>query len=249
MRMAVAGGTGLVGRYVVTELIDAGHDPVVLSRTQGVDLASGSGLDQALADAHVLIDVSNVATLSRKRSVAFFTAATRNLQEAGVRAGVRHHLVLSIVGVDRVDSGYYAGKRAQEELALAGPIDASVLRTTQFHEFAQQMLARGRGRVAVVPRRRIQPIAAREVANALVTLALGPPVGHAPELAGPEEQQLVDMVRRLVAARGLRRRLLPIRAPGAAGRAMADGELLPTEPGPRGRQTFAEWLEQSERRR
>jgi uncharacterized protein YbjT (DUF2867 family) len=111
------------------------------------------------------------------------------------------------------------------------------------------MLARGRGRVAVVPRMRIQPIAAREVANALVTLALGPAVGHAPELAGPEEQQLVDMVRRLVAARGLRRMLLPIRAPGAAGRAMADGALLPTEPGPRGRQTFAEWLEQSERRR
>ena len=98
MRIAVAGGTGLVGRYVVTELIDAGHDPVVLSRTQGVDLASGTGLDQVLKDAQVLIDVSNVATLSRKRSEEFFAAGTRNLQEAGARAGVRHHLVLSIVG-------------------------------------------------------------------------------------------------------------------------------------------------------
>ena len=83
MRIAVAGGTGLVGRYVVTELIDAGHDPVVLSRTQGVDLASGTGLDQVLKDAQVLIDVSNVATLSRKRSEEFFAAGTRNLQEAG----------------------------------------------------------------------------------------------------------------------------------------------------------------------
>jgi uncharacterized protein YbjT (DUF2867 family) len=249
MRIAVAGGTGLVGRYVVTELIDAGHDPVVLSRTQGVDLVSGTGLDQVLKDAQVLIDVSNVATLSRKRSEEFFAAGTRNLQEAGARAGVRHHLVLSIVGVDRVDSGYYAGKRRQEELAMSGPIPASVLRSTQFREFAQQVLARSRGPVAVVPRMRIQPIAAREVANALVTLSLGPAVGHAPELAGPEEQELVEMARRLAKARGLRRRLLPIRVPGHAGRAMAEGALLPTEPGTRGRLTFDEWLEHAVPRR
>lgn len=249
MRIAVAGGTGLVGRYVVTALIDAGHDPVVLSRTQGVDLASGTGLDQALTGAQVLVDVSNVATLSRRRSVEFFSRSTQNLQQAGTRAGVRHLVVLSIVGVDRVDTGYYAGKLRQEELALAGPIDASVLRATQFHQFAEQMLARSRGPVAVVPRMRVQPVAAREVANALVTLALGPAVGHAPELAGPERQELVDMVRRLLQARGLRRRLLPVRVPGAAGRAMADGALLPTEPGPRGRQTYDEWLEQSTTRR
>ena len=249
MRIAVAGGTGLVGRYVVTELIDAGHDPVVLSRTQGVDLASGTGLDQVLKDAQVLIDVSNVATLSRKRSEEFFATGTRNLQEAGARAGVRHHLVLSIVGVDRVDTGYYAGKRRQEELAMSGPIPTSVLRATQFHEFAQQMLARSRGPVAVVPRMRVQPIAAREVANALVTLSLGPAVGHAPELAGPEEQELVEMARRLAKARGLRRRVLPIRVPGKAGRAMAEGALLPTEPGTRGRQTFDEWLEHAVPRR
>ena len=249
MRIAVAGGTGLVGRYVVTALIDAGHDPVVLSRTQGVDLASGTGLDQALAGAQVVVDVSNVATLSRRRAVEFFSASTRHLQEAGARAGVRHLVVLSIVGVDRVDTGYYAGKRRQEELALAGPIDASVLRATQFHEFAQQLLARSRGPVVVVPKMRVQPVAAREVANALVTLTLGPAAGYAPEIAGPEERDLVDMVRRVVQARGLRRVLLPLRLPGAAGRAMADGALLPTESGPRGRQTFDEWLEQAQRRR
>jgi uncharacterized protein YbjT (DUF2867 family) len=161
---------------------------------------------------------------------------------------VRHHVVLSIVGVDRIGSGYYAGKRRQEELAIAGPIDASVLRSTQFHEFAESVLSGGRAGVAVVPKMRIQPIAAREVANALVTLALGPPVGHAPEIAGPEEQQLVDMVRRLVEVRGLRRAVLPVRMPGAPGRAAADGAALPTEPGPRGRQTFGEWLQQSEHR-
>ena len=248
MRIAVAGGTGLVGRYVVTALIDAGHDPVVLSRTQGVDLASGTGLDQALTGAQVLVDVSNVATLSRTRATKFFGASTRHLQEAGVRAGVRHLVVLSIVGVDRVDTGYYAGKRRQEEVALAGPIDASVLRATQFHEFAGQLLARSRGPVAVVPKMRVQPIAAREVANALVTLTLGPAAGYAPELAGPEEHDLVEMVRRVMRARSLRRALLPVRLPGAAGRAMADGALLPTESGPRGRQTFDEWLEHSSNR-
>ena len=131
MRIVVAGGTGLVGRYVVTSLIDAGHDPVVLSRTQGVDLASGAGLDRMLTDAQVLVDVSNVHTLRRGRSVEFFTASTGNLQKAGAKAGVRHHVVLSIVGVDRIDSGYYAGKRRQEELAMAGPIDATVLRSAR----------------------------------------------------------------------------------------------------------------------
>lgn len=240
MRIAVAGGTGVVGRYVAAAVADARHVPVVLARSAGVDITTGAGLDGALVGVNAVIDVSNVVTTRRRASVRFFTAATQQLLTAGRSAGVRHHVALSIVGVDRVDFGYYAGKRVQEELVLTAT--GSVLRATQFHELAGQILARSAGPLAPVPRMRVQPVAAREVAVQLVALAIGPPVGLASELAGPEEHDLVDLARRLVRHRGQRRRVLPVRLPGAAGRAMAGGALLPTGPGPRGTLTFDQWL-------
>lgn len=240
-KVAVAGGTGVVGRYVVAAVAAQGHTPVVLSRSAGVDLVTGRGLDEALAGADAVVDVSNVTTLSRRRSVAFFETATRHLVDAGRRAGVAHHVALSIVGCDRVDLGYYAGKVRQEELVLAAGVPGSVLRATQFHEFPGQLLERGRGPV-VVPDMLSQPIAAREVGAALAELALGDPVGMAPEIAGPEQLRMPEMVRALLRARGEDRRVWTLRLPGRAARAAATGGLLPTGPGPRGVQTYAEWL-------
>lgn len=242
MRIAVAGGTGLVGSLLVEELRAGGHDPVVLARSTGVDITTGAGLEAALDGADAVVDVSNVATTRRGPAEKFFTAGTRHLLEAGRRAGVGHHAVLSIVGVDRLDQGYYAAKRAQERLVLDGGVPATVLRATQFHEFAGQLLERLPGPVALVPRMRVQPIAAREVAAALAALVGEAPAGMAPELAGPEVHEFADLVRRLLAARGSRRPVLPVRLPGRAGRLAAEGALLPTGPGPRGRQTFDEWL-------
>jgi uncharacterized protein YbjT (DUF2867 family) len=242
MRVAVAGGTGLTGRHVVAGLAAAGHDPVVLARSEGVDLVAGTGLDEALAGVSTVIDVSDLKTTRRRASAAFFTAASQNLLAAGQRAGVRHHVVLSIVGIDRVDVGYYEGKRRQEELVLAGPVPGSVLRATQFHEFAGQFLDRTPGPVAVVPMMRIQPIAAREVAAALIVIAAGQPAGLVPELAGPREESLPDLARQLIRARGKHRLVVPILLPGAVGRACAGGALLPARPGPRGMQVFAQWL-------
>jgi hypothetical protein len=215
---------------------------VLLTRSRGVDVSTGEDLRPALAGAGAVIDVSNVVTTSRRRSVAFFTAASEHLLVAGRAAGVGHHVALSIVGIDRVDFGYYEGKRVQEELVLSGPLPASVLRATQFHEFAGQVLDRVRGPVALVPRMRIQPVAAREVAAELVALATGPAVGRAPELAGPEVHDLVDLARQVARPSARRRPVVPVRLPGATGRAMATGALLPARPGPRGRQTFASWL-------
>lgn len=242
MRVAVAGGTGMVGRYVVTALSGAGHEPVVLARSRGIDLTTGAGLAEALEGARAVVDVSNVATMSRKHAVAYFTAASRHLLAAGERAGVEHHLALSIVGIDRVDLGYYEGKLRQEETVLAGPVPATVLRATQFHEFAGQTLDRLRGPLAVVPRMRIQPVAAAEVADELVRLVAGPAAGRAPELAGPEVLELVDLARQVLDARGSRRLLVPLTLPGSAGRALRDGALLPAQDAGRGHQTFTDWL-------
>jgi uncharacterized protein YbjT (DUF2867 family) len=242
MRVVVAGGTGLVGRLVVPELSDAGHVPVVLSRTTGVDLTTGAGLDVALAGVDVVIDVSNVVTLKKKSSIAFFEASTTNLLEAGARTGVRHHVVLSIVGIDLVDFGYYFGKRRQEELVLGSGRPVSVLRSTQFHEFADQLFDRAAGPIAVIPRMHVQPVAAREVARALVAVATGPPAGMLPDFGGPQQRELADLVRAVRTAHGSKKRVLTVQLPGVAGRAMATGALLPKGPGPRGHQTFDEWL-------
>ncbi|MEU4481849.1 3-beta hydroxysteroid dehydrogenase [Micromonospora sp. NPDC023966] len=213
----------------------------MLARSTGVDLMRGSGLDDALTGVAVVIDVSNVVTTSRKKSEKFFGTATGNLLAAGQRVGVRHHVVLSIVGVDRVNLGYYAGKRRQEALVLDGRVPATVLRSTQFYEFAAQAIAYF-APVAVVPQMLSQPIAAHEVARCLVDLALANPAGLVSDIAGPQQLRMPDMARRLLRAGGSHRVVLPLRLPGATGRAIAGGGLLPTGPGPRGRQTFDEWL-------
>ncbi|MFG2368029.1 SDR family oxidoreductase [Streptomyces mirabilis] len=242
MRVAVAGGTGLVGRHVVQELTAAGHHPVVLARSRGVDLVTGTGLDAALAGVDAVVDVTNVTTMSAKKAVAFFDRVAHTLQDAGEQAGVRHHVLLSIVGIDRVGLGYYQGKLRQEDVLKSGRTPWTVLRATQFHEFAQQTLDRVPGPLAVVPRMRSQPVAAREVAHHLVRLVSAPAQGMAPELAGPRVEQVVDMTGRLLRARHQRRLLLPVKMPGATGTAMTGDGLLPTGPGPRGSQTFDEWL-------
>jgi uncharacterized protein YbjT (DUF2867 family) len=247
MQIAVAGGTGWVGSLVVEQARAAGHQPVVIARSAGVDLITGAGLDAALSGASVVIDVSNTATMRRPRSIEFFETATRNLLAAGQRAGVAHHVALSIVGIDRVPLGYYAGKLRQESLLEESNAPVTILRATQFHEFVPEFLARIprpllATPVLLVPQMRTQPVAAREVAAELVRIAARQPAGRVPDMAGPEPLELADLVRRVLHARGRSPVVRPVRIPGRPGRAMAGGALLPTGPGPRGRQTFGEWL-------
>jgi uncharacterized protein YbjT (DUF2867 family) len=204
---------------------------------------AGTGLASALAGADAVIDVTNVAARSARVSAAFFERATANLLRAEQAAGVGHHVVLSIVGIDDATSGYYVGKLRQEELVAGGPVPWSLLRTTQFHEFAGQAAAQARiGPVIVVPSMRTATVAAAEVAAALVALAEGPPQGRVPDLGGPHVSNLDDLVRRWLRATGDRRPVVGIRLPGSAGRLMRSGALLPG-PGARlGTQTFGEWL-------
>src|SRR6185312_12831055 len=196
MKVAVAGGTGLTGRHVARSLTDAGHEPVLLARSRGVDLVTGDGLAGALAGVDAVVDVSNVTTTRREVSERFFTAATTHLRDAAAEAGVGHYVLLSVV---RVDLPYYAGKRRQEQLLAVGTVPWTVLRTTQFHEFAAQVLARTRGRIAPVPAMPSRPVSVAEVADALVEAALADPLdGYATELAGPEVLRLDDMARRVL---------------------------------------------------
>lgn len=243
MRVAVIGGTGTVGRLLVRALDDAGHEASAIARSRGVDVITGVGLAAALEGCAATVDVSGPRRSLASRPRRFFTTATRNVTAAAHRAGVAHHVVLSIVGIDQVPLGYYRAKLAQERAALAGPVPTTVLRATQFHEFAGQLISSSPGPVVLVPRMRCRPVAAAEVAAALVDLAVGPAVGMAPELAGPREEEMAELVRWVVQVRGPHRRVVTVPIPGATGRALRGGALLPTGLGPRGRIGFDEWLQ------
>lgn len=232
----------MVGSRVVEEVRGAGVEPVVLARSAGVDLTTGVGLEAALEGVGVVIDTSNVSTMGARKSVRFFEAATGHLLAAGAAAGVRHHVALSIVGCDRVDLGYYLGKRRQEELVAAGPVPWTILRATQFHEFAGQLVDRSPAGLALAPRMATQPVAASEVAALVVACALGAPVGRAPDLGGPRPERMDRLVRQQVRARGSRRVVVPIPMAGRAGRQVRDGGLLPGPGATLGVETFEAWL-------
>lgn len=242
MRIAVAGGTGVVGRHVVEAARGKWHDVVVLSRSSGVDVLTGAGLAERVQGVEAVIDVTNTTTLSAAKAVEFFERATRNLLAAESRAGVAHHVALSIVGIDDIDASYYAGKLAQERAVAGGSVPFTIARAGQFHEFAGQLLSRMSGPVAAMPKLLMRPVAAREVGEHLVRVAEGAATGRARDLVGPRNEVLVDVARRQLAFDGVRRRVLGVRLPGAYGKGLASGALRGGADATQGRVTFDEWL-------
>ncbi len=243
LHIAVAGGTGQVGTHVTAVARARGHRVVSLSRGEGVDLTDGSGLGERLAGVDAVIDCLSIQTGSTRVATDFFTTTSRVLLEAGREAGVSHHLTLSIVGIDQIGFGYYRGKVAQEAVVKESDRPHTILRATQFHEFAEQMVERmGFGPVVVIPRMLVETVAAAEVAEALVDLAEERPRTDTVELAGPSSGWMPDLVRRLLRHRGRRTLVVPVPMPGA-GRAAASGALTPAGvPWRRGRQEYDDWL-------
>ena len=220
-KIAVAGATGRVGRHIVDVLHGGGHDVVPISRSNGVDVITGDGLAAALEGVEVVIDVTTGPSPEQGPATEFFTTATRNLQEAGVKAGVRRLVVVSIIGVDKSAGGYGAAKMAHERAALAGPIPARILRAAQFHELVEMLMGWGRqGDVIYLPKMRTQIVAARTVAGELAALALSrEPEGAQPaEIAGPREEYLPDLAQLIVAKHGEQREDRGGQPPGRPGR-------------------------------
>ncbi|MCP3804017.1 NAD(P)H-binding protein [Allokutzneria sp. A3M-2-11 16] len=233
----VTGGTGTLGRAVVAHLRETGHRPRVMSRRPGpghvvADLVTGSGVDAALDGVDTVINCAT--TLRGKRDVT----ATKTLVDAVRRAGCRHLVHVSIVGVDRIRFGYYNGKLASEEVVRAVP--HTILRATQFHDLLRRVFS-GLAKLplVLVPDLRFQPVDVRDVAARLVELALGDPIGRAPDFGGPEVREAADLARSYLAGR--RRRIVPIRLPGKAFRAYRAGFNLTPEHAD-GRITFEEYL-------
>ena len=154
-KIAVAGATGRVGHHIVDVLEARGHDVVPMSRSQGVDVITGTGLAAALADVECVIDAATGPSPDQDAATEFFTTAARNLHDAGQRAGVQRMVAVSIIGTDRFTAGYGAAKLAHERAMLSGPIPARVLRAAQFHEFVTLLVEWGtQGEVSHVPKMR-----------------------------------------------------------------------------------------------
>jgi uncharacterized protein YbjT (DUF2867 family) len=251
MRIAIAGGTGMVGQRITEVAGERGHETVVLSRRRGVDVLTGDGLREALAGVDVVIDALNIATQSARKATEFFTSTSRSLLEAEERAGAAHHIVLSIVGIDAADAAYYAGKLAQERLVEASAQPHTIARAAQFHEFAGQISAQtSLGPFTLAPRMLSRPVAAREVAEHLVDIAEDGPARRAADLIGPEDHTLAAMIRRQNAHDGISRRVLEMRLPGTYWRGLASGALRGDPATARiGEMTFEQWLDSEDRRR
>ncbi|MFI1385621.1 SDR family oxidoreductase [Embleya sp. NPDC020886] len=243
MRIAIAGATGNIGALTVAALERDGHDVVRISRSLGVDLLTGDGLDQALAGVEAVVDATSAPATDRDGTVTYFGTSTRNLLAAEERAGVRHHVLLSIVGIDRVEgNAHYAGKREQERLIVEGAVPWTIVPATQFHDFAATVVSwTEQDGVAPIAPLLVQPIAPADVADVLADVATGEPRGRHVGIAGPETQDLVDMARRTNQARGRTVKLVPTWS-SLFGPSMAGDVLLPAEDALITPTTFDQWL-------
>lgn len=242
-RIAVAGATGHIGTLVSFILERRGVDVVPISRSHGVDLTTGVGLAKVLAGVDAVVDVMNSSAGDVATAVNHLGTATRHLIAAERASGVRHHVLLSIVGIHRVQgNAHYAGKREQEALVEVGSVPWTIVPATQFHDFGAMVASWAeRDGIAPIAPLLVQPIAPLDIAEVLAELVLGAPQGRYLDVAGPRTEDLVDMARRTLAARRRDVRLVPTWT-GLFGIEMAGEVLLP---GPRARiasTTFDEWL-------
>lgn len=204
MKLAVIGATGQIGSRVVELLRAAGHDVTGVSRSSGVDVVTGEGLAEAVAGNEVLVDLTNSPSVEDDPAIAFFTASSANLVAAAKAGGVGLYVVLSIVGADDLPvSGYMRAKVTQENTVMHSGLPFTIVRATQFHEFAD-MIVTGMtvdGEVRV-PDARIQPIAAAEVAECVARVSQQAPVNGVVNLGGPEKMSFADLARAVLARRG-----------------------------------------------
>lgn len=202
MKIVVIGGTGLIGSKLVGKLREDGHEALAASPDTGVNALTGDGLTWALEGAEVVVDVSNSPVMEDDAVLDFFQTSSHNLLAAEAVAGVKHHVVLSVVGADRLpESGYLRAKVAQEEAVKEGSLPYTILRASQFFEFIGRLAdSSSNGEVINLAPAFVQPESADDVAAALADIAMHEPVNGIVELAGPEQFRLDELARRVLCA-------------------------------------------------
>lgn len=228
MKIVVIGGTGLVGSQVVNNLREHGHEAVAASPQSGVNTLTGEGLPEALEGAQAVVDLSNSPSFAEEDVTSFFRTSTTNLLEAEAKAGVQHHVILSIVGAEGIDSGYMRAKVVQEEIVKASGSGWSIVRSTQFLEFLGSIAdtATEDGVVRIAPVR-FQPIASADVARFVARTAVGTPLGRTVDAAGPEVFGFDEIVRTYLASKDDPREVRADPSATYFGAPLEDGELVP----------------------
>jgi uncharacterized protein YbjT (DUF2867 family) len=245
-RIAVTGATGRVGAHVVEILEQRGHEVVAISRSNGVDVITGEGLEAALAGVETIVDTATGPSPDETEATDFFSASARNVQRAGAAAGATRIVLVSIIGIDRFRGGYNAAKLVQERTLLEGPLPVRIVRAAQFHEFVDELVGwMTQDGVAYLPVMQTQLVAARVVAEALADAAEEPQVenGRITEIAGPRRETLAGAAAMLFASRSDTteiREVEPSDDPDA--QAYADGGVLPDPGATLAGPTFGEWL-------
>jgi len=247
MKIVVIGGSGLIGKKVVTNLRQHGHEVVAASPSSGVNTVTGEGLAQALTGAQVVVDVANAPSWEDNAVLAFFETSGRNLLAGEAAAGVGHHVALSVVGTDRLlASGYFRAKMAQEKLIKASPIPYTIVRATQFFEFVGPIAQTAtEGQTVLLPSALMQPIAADDVAAVMADVALAEPLNGTFDLAGPEPIRQDDLVRQFLKATGDTRTVITEPKALYYGLTMNDQSLTPGEHPRLGSTRFEDWLRRS----
>lgn len=246
MKIVVIGGNGRIGEKLVRNLRQEDCRVFEASPTYGVDTVTKVGLAEALTDAEIVVDVSNSPSLDGADAIRFFETSGRNLLAAGRAAGVRHHIALSIVGVDRLTSiGYFQAKKIQEDLIKESGIPFTILRSTQFFEFIRDVVQEGTAREIPISPALVQPIAGEDIADTLADAVFSDPSNATLEVAGPEQFRLVDVATEIATAfEDGRRVVADIRAP-YFGAELEERTLLPG-PGARiASLRFDDWLRNS----
>jgi uncharacterized protein YbjT (DUF2867 family) len=247
MKIVVIGGTGLIGSKLVEKLREDGHEPLAASPDTGVNTLTGEGLTEALEGAQVVVDVANAPMWDDAAVLDFFQTSSRNLLAAQAAAGVKHHVVLSVVGADRLqESGYLRAKVAQEETVRAAAVPYTILRATQFFEFIGRIADSSTdGNTVRLAPVFVQPESADDVAGALAEVAVSEPVNGIVELAGPEQFRLDELARRVLSARNDPR---PVTADVHAryfGAELDDHSLTPGKNARIAPTRFEDWLSRS----
>ena len=248
MNIIVIGGRGLVGRNIVERLRSQGHRVSAASRSTGVDLITGSGLAESLVGADVVVDVSNSPTFDGMAAFEFFKTAIFNLIDAEKRAGVKHHVSLSVVGTGRLEaSPYLRGKALQERVIESSGIPFTIVHATQFFEFLLDIITYAVGGQTIhLSPAYIEPVASDDVAATIARVAVEAPVNGSIEIAGPERVRMSELIRRFVT--DMEAPYEVCTDPGAAyfGAMLDEFVLLPRGDAERGELGFQAWFEQSE---
>ena len=248
MRIVVIGGTGLIGSKSVAILRQGGHEVVAASPNTGVNTITGEGLKQAMAGTQVAIDLANSPSFEDRAALEFFETSGRNLLAAEAAAGVRHHVALSIVGIDRSDNGYFRAKVAQEKLIEASGIPYTIIRSTQFLEFLRGIAASAAdGSTVRISPGLFQPIAADDVAAIVADVALAKPANGIVEIAGPERAPFNEIVARYLKAVGDPREVVGDPEARYFGGLVEERSLVPLGEARLGPTRFEDWLKQSPR--